>query len=165
MNNIPVLDYHDLTYNGYNQVDYHIGFDVGFTVGTYSPVKTISAIAVKPSSSFYTALQGQSIAKSSDYVSYTGQNSSLDMKYDLLPLLAEGTFSADSAAGYNTVKNSLDAFNSAIVNNSGSYDFEIKVTYATSIETVDVVYYFAFDRTSESINATSVSLSNAAVMF
>lgn len=169
--NIPVIDYSGCSFNAYSSqsgVNNKIVINPAYGVGCVTPALALDHLQITASNGLYSALQAQSIATASQVANiYDAGNGELFLG-DVYRLLSTGSYyTGDNAMDppYNDIKASVDKFNAAIVNNSDSYDFKLTAYYTGSVDNVSVDFYFRFDRYSSGINASSINLSNASVIF
>jgi len=135
--------------------DYKSDYTKSVTNSSYS-------IAVKPTTEFYNALKANSLGQSTNsWIEISEANRCSGKIYESL---ANAVMVPSSGSQMTTVSAAVNAFNTAVVAASGSYDFEIKVSVTTDFESKDYIFQCKFNRSGAAFTATSVALSSSSIV-
>ncbi|MBQ8550912.1 MAG: hypothetical protein IJ426_06175 [Clostridia bacterium] len=116
-------------------------------------------VYIKPTDAFYNTLKAQGIANS------TNDWSAISTEY--IGELYEGLVSVQlipTDGLSTTVLENVDKFNAAVVANTEAYDFEIKISAATTYETKDYIIQCHFNRNGAAFSANSVNLNSESIV-
>lgn len=143
-------------YAGSGTFTYEPAYNSNYTVANEDSTVSVS---VKPTSEFYSALQAQGIAKSTNsYV--TLESLTAKAIYESMCSVTIIPINGTDSSVYTN----LNLYNTAITNASGTYDFDIKISVTTDYETKDYVIQCQFNRSGTAFTATSVALSPSSIV-